>query len=53
MLHFSTKSVNQRNVKYKLLYYTVANARIDSICKRIMNVRTCDYFAIIWQSYVP
>jgi len=56
MLHFKIKSAwafSQRNVKYKLLYYTVANVRIDSTCKRIMNVSTCDYFEIILRSYMP
>jgi hypothetical protein len=56
MLNFSMKSalaVNQRNVSYKLLYYTVANVRINSICNRIMNNSTCDYFEIILRNYVP
>jgi len=56
MLHFSMKIAwvfSQRNVKYKLLYYTVDNVRIDSICNRIMNVSACDYFEIILRSCVP
>jgi hypothetical protein len=56
MLHFSMKSagaVNQRKVKYKFLYYTVAKLRIDSFYNRIMNISTCDYFEIILRRYVP
>jgi len=56
MLHFSVKSAwvfSQRNVKYKLLYHTVANVCIDSICNRIMNVSACDYFEIILRNCVP